>query len=123
MINPAAEPDASAEPHLHKGLGLLDSASLIIGSMIGSGIFLVPADMAQSLGQAGPLLLAWLLVGIMTVFGALSYGELAAMMPKAGGQYVYLKVAFGRLTGFFVRLDAVYRHPDRRDRGGSGGVR
>ena len=69
--------------------------------MIGSGIFLVPATMAQELpGGAGLLLLAWALVALMTVCGALTYGELAAMLPKAGGQYVYLKEAWGRLTGF-----------------------
>jgi basic amino acid/polyamine antiporter, APA family len=72
-----------------------------MGSMIGSGIFLVPADMAKALpGGAGLLMLAWGLVAVLTICGALTYGELAAMMPKAGGQYVYLKEAWGRLTGF-----------------------
>ncbi len=97
---PVAPADASA-PHLRKGLGLWDCASLIMGSMIGSGIFLVPADMAKALpGGAGLLMLAWVLVAVLTICGALTYGELAAMMPKAGGQYVYLKEAWGRLTGF-----------------------
>ncbi len=93
---------APAPPEsLHKGLGLWDCASLIMGSMIGSGIFLVPADMAKALpGGAGLLLLAWGLVAVLTICGALTYGELAAMLPKAGGQYVYLKEAWGRLTGF-----------------------
>ena len=95
----SAAPDAA--PHLQKGLGLWDCASLIMGSMIGSGIFLVPAAMAQELpGGAGLLLLAWGLVAVLTICGALTYGELAAMLPKAGGQYVYLKEAWGRLTGF-----------------------
>ncbi len=99
---PTAPPSADgASPHLRKGLGLWDCASLIMGSMIGSGIFLVPATMAQQLtGGAGPLLLAWGLVAVLTICGALTYGELAAMLPKAGGQYVYLKEAWGRLTGF-----------------------
>ena len=68
--------------------------------MVGSGIFLVSADMARLLGSSGWLLTAWVLTGAMTVVGALSYGELAAMMPKAGGQYVYLREAFSPLTGF-----------------------
>ncbi len=90
-----------AAPHLHKGLGLWDCASLIMGSMIGSGIFLTSAEMARQLpGGAGVLLAAWGVAAVLTICGALSYGELAAMMPKAGGQYVYLKEAWGRLTGF-----------------------
>lgn len=73
---------------------------LVAGSMIGSGIFLVSAEMSRQLGSAGWLLAAWLLTGLLTVAAALSYGELAAMMPKAGGQYVYLKEAFSPLWGF-----------------------
>jgi APA family basic amino acid/polyamine antiporter len=68
--------------------------------MIGSGIFIVSAGMARGVGSSGWLLLAWLLAGIITLLGALSYGELAGMMPKAGGQYVYIQKAFGKLTGF-----------------------
>lgn len=68
--------------------------------MIGSGIFIVSAGMARGVGSSGWLLLAWLLAGLITLFGALSYGELAGMMPKAGGQYVYIQKAFGKLTGF-----------------------
>lgn len=73
---------------------------IVAGSMIGSGIFIVPADMARQLGSAGWLLLAWVLTGLLTVAAALSYSELAAMMPRAGGQYVYLREAYGRLFGF-----------------------
>lgn len=85
---------------LTKKLGLLDATLIVSGSMIGSGIFLVSADMSRGLGSAGWLLLAWVLAGVITLLGALSYGELAGMMPKAGGQYVYIQKAFGKLTAF-----------------------
>ncbi|MEO8260512.1 MAG: amino acid permease [Acidobacteriota bacterium] len=83
-----------------RGLGLYDSTMVVVGSMIGSGIFIVSAEMARNVGGAGWLLLAWLLTGALTIVGALSYGELAAMMPRAGGQYVYLREAFSPLWGF-----------------------
>ncbi len=83
-----------------RGLGLMDSTMIVAGSMIGSGIFIVSADMARQVGSPGWLLVAWLVTGFLTVVGALSYGELAAMMPKAGGQYVYLREAFSPLWGF-----------------------
>ena len=83
-----------------RGLGLFDSTMLVVGSMIGSGIFIVSADMARTIGSGGWLLAAWVLTGVLTVVGALSYGELAAMMPRAGGQYVYLREAFSPLWGF-----------------------
>ena len=83
-----------------RGLGLYDSTMVVVGSMIGSGIFIVSADMARTIGSAGWLLVAWLLTGLLTIVGALSYGELAAMMPRAGGQYVYLREAFSPIWGF-----------------------
>src|SRR5271154_5454455 len=83
-----------------RGLGLYDSTMVVIGSMIGSGIFIVSAEMARFIGSPGWLLVAWLLTGFLTVTGALSYGELASMMPRAGGQYVYLREAFSPLWGF-----------------------
>src|SRR5512145_556067 len=83
-----------------KSLNLVDSSAIVIGSMIGSGIFIVSADMSRTLGSPGWLLVAWLITGFITVMGALSYGELASMMPKAGGQYVYLREAYNPLTGF-----------------------
>ncbi|WP_266367678.1 APC family permease [Tellurirhabdus rosea] len=83
-----------------RSLGLLDSTLIVSGSMIGSGIFIVSADMARNLGSPGWLLLLWIMTGVLTVAAALSYGELAGMMPKAGGQYVYIQRAFGPLTGF-----------------------
>src|SRR6058998_2981561 len=83
-----------------QGLGLLDSTMIVAGSMIGSGIFIVSADIARQVGSAGWLLAVWLVTGALTVSAALSYGELAAMMPRAGGQYVYLREAYSPLWGF-----------------------
>ena len=73
---------------------------IVAGSMIGSGIFIVPAEIARQVGSAGWLLMVWVVTGLLTVTAALSYGELAAMMPKAGGQYVYLREAYSPLWGF-----------------------
>jgi APA family basic amino acid/polyamine antiporter len=78
-----------------KSLGLLDATMLVAGSMIGSGIFIVSSDIARNTGSAGWLMVVWLICGFMTLAAALSYGELSAMFPKAGGQYVYLKEAYG----------------------------
>jgi APA family basic amino acid/polyamine antiporter len=89
-----------AEAELIKGLGLLDATMLIMGSMIGGGIFIVSADIARAVQSPGLLLLIWLLSGLMTILGALSYGELSAAMPQAGGQYVFLKEAYGPVWGF-----------------------
>lgn len=81
-------------------LGLFDSTMIVAGSMIGSGIFIVSADMLKDLGSAGWLIAVWLITGFMTLIAALSYGELSAMFPKAGGQYVYLKESYNPLVGF-----------------------
>lgn len=81
-------------------LGLLDGTMLVVGSMIGSGIFIVSADIARQVGSAGWLTLIWVLTGLVTVIAAVSYGELSAMFPKAGGQYVYLKEAYNKLIAF-----------------------
>jgi APA family basic amino acid/polyamine antiporter len=83
-----------------RSLNLLDTTLLVAGSMIGSGIFIVSSDIARSVGSAGWLLVVWILSGVITLFAALSYGELAGMLPKAGGQFVYIKKAFGDLTAF-----------------------
>jgi basic amino acid/polyamine antiporter, APA family len=83
-----------------KSLNLFDSTAIVMGSMIGSGIFIVSADMSRVLGAPGWLIVAWAITGVLTLFAALSYGELAAMMPKAGGQYVYLRESYNSLTGF-----------------------
>src|SRR5881409_1918774 len=89
-----------AEQKLVRGLGLLDSTMLVAGSMIGSGIFIVSSIIARQVGSAGCLLVVWIVTGLLTLMAALSYGELAAMMPKAGGQYVYLREAYSPLWGF-----------------------
>ena len=94
---------ATAEPNdgkIIRGLGLLDSTMLVAGSMIGSGIFIVSSIIARQVGSPGALLIVWVVTGLLTLMAALSYGELAAMMPKAGGQYVYLREAFSPLWGF-----------------------
>src|SRR5678816_4092973 len=91
---------APAEVKFVQGLGLLDSTMIVAGSMIGSGIFIVSADIAREVGSSGWLLLVWVLTGVLTIGAALSYGELAAMMPRAGGQYVYLREAYNPLWGF-----------------------
>ncbi|MHB1425776.1 MAG: APC family permease [Gemmataceae bacterium] len=95
-----AAADAGLDSEFHRGLGLFDAAMIVVGSMIGSGIFIVPATMAGELGRPGWLLVAWLITGVLTISAALSYGELAAMMPQAGGQYLYLREAYSPLWGF-----------------------
>src|SRR5581483_9318677 len=101
MSTPGASTSAPAsESALSRGLGFFDSTMIVAGSMIGSGIFIVSAEMSRQLGSAGWLLACWVLTGILTITGALSYGELASMMPRAGGQYVYLREAFSPLWGF-----------------------
>lgn len=99
MATEAVELEQSNEGFI-RGLGLYDSTMVVAGSMIGSGIFIVSADIARQTGSPGGLLLTWIITGILTVFAALSYGELAAMMPKAGGQYVYLRESYSPLWGF-----------------------
>src|SRR5437667_9655106 len=98
MSNPADVPTSSEG--LEKRLGLFDATMLVAGSMIGSGIYIVSAEIARDTGGAGWLLMVWALAGVMTVLGALAYAELAAMMPQAGGQYVYLREAYSPLAGF-----------------------
>ncbi len=88
------------DTEFHRGLGLYDSTMIVVGAMIGSGIFIVSADMGRTLGSPGWLLVAWLVTGALTIVGALSYGELAAMMPRAGGQYVYLRESLSPMWGF-----------------------
>lgn len=88
------------DKELVKGLGLTSSTMLVIGSMIGSGIFIVSAEISRETNSPALLIGAWLVTGFLTIVGALSYGELAAMMPRAGGQYVYLRESLGPLWGF-----------------------
>lgn len=91
---------AETTPSFKPSLGLIDATMIVAGSMIGSGIFIVSADITRNVGSAGWLILVWLITGFMTLTAALSYGELSAMFPKAGGQYVYLKEAYNPLAGF-----------------------
>ncbi len=98
--NTTTTANSSSNASFKPSLGLFDATMIVAGSMIGSGIFIVSADMLKDLGSAGWLLAAWLITGFMTLTAALSYGELSAMYPKAGGQYVYLKEAYNPLVGF-----------------------
>jgi APA family basic amino acid/polyamine antiporter len=91
---------AAPEKGFVRGLSLFDSTMIVVGVMIGSGIFIVPADMARMINSPGWLLMAWVLTGVLTITAALSYGELASMMPQAGGMYVYLREAYSPLWGF-----------------------
>src|SRR5664279_1659475 len=88
------------ENGLIKGLGLVDSTTLVMGSMIGSGVFIVAADISRQVQSPGLMMMTWFVTAALTLIAALSYGELAAAMPHAGGQYVYLREAFGPLAGF-----------------------
>src|SRR6201997_1126673 len=99
--NATADSRPNVQPReLNRSLGLFDSTMIVAGSMIGSGIFIVAGEMAREVGSTGWLLLSWIIAGVLTLAAALSYGELAAMMPRAGGQYVYLREAYSPLWGF-----------------------
>src|SRR5215218_1485864 len=90
----------SKDTGLVKSLGLMDATMLVVGSMIGSGIFIVAADISRQVRSPGLMIMTWVVTALLTMIAALSYGELAAAMPQAGGQYVYLREAFGPLYGF-----------------------
>ena len=94
------ETPASGERGFKAELTLLDAVMLVVGAMIGSGIFIVSADIARNMNSSGGLLLVWVAAGVITLFGALSYGELASAMPRAGGQYVFLREGLNPMTGF-----------------------
>jgi len=100
QTSPTTAAHRSSAHELHRSLGLFDSTMIVSGSMIGTGIFIVAAEMSRQVGSAGWLLASWVITGLLTVAAALSYGELAAMMPHAGGQYVYLREAWSPLCGF-----------------------
>jgi hypothetical protein len=89
-----------SEENFKPVLGLRDATMLVAGSMIGSGIFIVSADILRNVGGAGWMIVVWLITGFMTISAAVSYGELSGMFPKAGGQYVYLREAFNPLIAF-----------------------
>src|ERR1700730_8416089 len=90
----------NSAPNLVRGLGLLDATMIVVGSMIGSGIFIVSAESSRLVGSPGWLMMAWIIAGVMTLCGALCLGEVAAMMPRAGGPYVFLSEAYSPGVGF-----------------------
>jgi APA family basic amino acid/polyamine antiporter len=98
--HPPVHPVKKDEPGFVRAIGLFDGTMIVVGSMIGSGIFIVAADITRQTGSAGGLLLTWILTGLLTISAALAYGELAALFPRAGGQYVYLREAYSPLWGF-----------------------
>lgn len=95
-----ADAVTNSKPGLVKGLSLLDGTTLTMGSMIGSGVFIVAADISRQVQSPGLMMLTWIVTAVLTLIAALSYGELSAAMPRAGGQYIYLREAFGPLYGF-----------------------
>lgn len=97
---PTAATVSKDEPGFVRAIGLFDGTMIVVGSMIGSGIFIVAPDIARQTGSAAGVLFAWIITGLLTISAALSYGELAALFPRAGGQYVYLREAFSPLWGF-----------------------
>ena len=115
QVTGESEQTRTADQELVKGLGLTSATALVMGSMIGSGVIIVAADIARQTDSPALLIGAWLVTGFMTVAAALSYGELAAMMPHAGGQYVYLRESPRPALGMAVRMDPVSGDPDRHD--------
>src|SRR5271156_5041420 len=100
ITHPIAQNTTRSDPGFVRAIGLFDGTMIVVGSMIGSGIFIVAADITRQTGSAGGLLLTWIVTGLLTISAALSYGELAAMFPHAGGQYIYLREAYSPLWGF-----------------------
>src|SRR5580658_3395650 len=92
--------DNHPRPELARDLGLSHAGAVVVGTILGSGIFLVPTEMMQAVGSAGLVYLAWVVGGLLSFFGALTYAELGAMKPQAGGEYVYVRDAYGPLAGF-----------------------
>src|SRR5271165_330291 len=99
-MNQASQQAGNARPELSRDLGVSHASAVVVGTIIGSGIFLVPAEMMQAVGSAKLVYLAWLVGGLLSFFGALTYTELGAMKPQAGGEYVYVRDAYGPLGGF-----------------------
>ena len=95
-----ANPNESSSPHLQRVLGVWSAASIVVGTVIGSGVFLVPTSMIAKLGSVKMLFVVWIVAGLLSLFGALTYAELAAAMPEAGGEYVYLNAAYGPFWGY-----------------------
>ena len=102
LVKPGTAPAAavSEQPSLLRALGLWDTTAIVMGIMIGSAIFIVPAEVTREVGSERAALGVWVISGLLSLFGALSFAELAAMLPQAGGQYVYLREAYGHLVSF-----------------------
>jgi APA family basic amino acid/polyamine antiporter len=100
MLNPEIVTNKSGVPMLRRALGIWSAVSIVIGTVIGSGVFLVPTQMIQYVGSVGSLFIVWIAAGILSLFGALTYAELSAAMPEAGGEYVYLSEAYGPFWGY-----------------------
>src|ERR1700730_10102169 len=98
MPQPVQQPNS--RPELARDLGVSHASAVVVGTIIGSGIFLVPAEMMQAVGSAHLVYLAWMVGGLLSFFGALTYADLGAMKPQAGGEYVYVRDAYGPLAGF-----------------------
>src|SRR5271167_2153913 len=98
--HPLPQSPTKNEPGFVRAIGLFDGTMIVVGSMIGSGIFIVAADISRQTGSPAGLIFTWVLTGLLTISAALSYGELAALFPHAGGQYIYLREAFSPLWGF-----------------------
>src|SRR6202044_3740061 len=98
MLEPVQR--ATSRPELARDLGVSHASAIVVGTIIGSGIFLVPAEMMQAVGSAKLVYLAWVVGGLLSFFGALTYAELGAMKPEAGGEYVYVRDGYGPMTGF-----------------------
>lgn len=100
MLNPKAAANRGPVTSLRRALGIWSAVSIVIGTVIGSGVFLVPTSMIHDLGSVRALFIVWIAAGVLSLFGALTYAELAAAMPEAGGEYVYLREAYGPFWGF-----------------------
>ena len=107
-----------AETGLKRELGVWSAAAIVVGTVIGSGIFLVPSDMIRQVGSPQVLFAVWVFCGLLSLFGALTYAELGVMFPRAGGMYHFIKEAYGLLPGFPPALPVLHRKP--RCRTGSG---
>ena len=100
---------------MRRSLGLWPAIAVVVGTVIGSGIFLVPTEMIQAVGSPGMVFAVWIFGGILSLFGALTYAELSAALPGAGGEYVYLNAAYGPFFGFIVWMDADLGGQERLD--------
>src|SRR5215469_4850564 len=103
----AAKPNTTTAPDLARELGVSHATAIVVGTIIGSGIFLVPSEMMQAVGSGKIVYLAWVVGGLLSFFGALTYAELGAMKPQAGGEYVYVRDAYGPLGGFLYAWTTV----------------